>query len=220
MTLATIRQRHRDVLSSRRAYPAGLAAEQSEARALGGVVELKPRADNRWTEGEWQAIRDLYPDYAAIRKVLAHRSWKAIKSQMRNLGIATAKHKAQMWTAAEVAKLRKLYPKVSLDELKAAFPNRTLRQIHTQGSSQRLSRPKRQLMSTGIPLLDSIRERACALNYSLGDLDRLACTGNYFAANEHNKPSKGQRSNRGYVKMALAVKALGGTLTVDWGSEE
>ena len=183
-------------------------AEQAEARALGVRIVNKVRADRSWSHDEDSVIHTLYPDYKAMQSKLPHRSKDSIKRRADKIGIN--KGCKNTWLASDLAKLKKNYAKSDLAALLAMFPGRTARQIRARANHSGLHKT-RIYASTGNSLLDSIRQRCLELNYTMGDLDAMACTGSYFRESRwhcHNEHSSS--------KMTLAIKALGGRLTVIW----
>ena len=198
----------------KRAFQARLRAEQAEARALGVAVVEKLTLDNKWTEAEHDVLRALYPDLAMIQSRLPGRNLTAIKQRCQHLGIQQKRPGYATWTVAEMARLRKLYSTVTLAELNAAFPGKTSEQLQSKAGHMKLYRPKAAPVSTGNPLCDAIRQRAFALGYTMGDLDRMAATKRYFTT--------GEWRSRGHTmaNMTKAVHALGGTVTADWGDDE
>lgn len=183
-------------------------AEQAEARALGVEVVDKVRVDRLWSHDEDAVIHALHPDYKAMCSKLPHRSKDSIKRRSEKLGLC--KGYRNTWSSSELTRLKKNYAICDLPSLLSMFPGRTARQIRARASKSGLHKSKGYAL-TGNPLLDSIRKRCLDLNYTMGDLDAMACTGSYFR--ESRWHCKNQHSN---IKMTLAIKALGGRLCVNW----
>lgn len=185
-----------------------LREERAEARRLGVTVKARTVVDKTWTTAEDDTVRRLYPDYAAMSDVLRHRSYSALRKRADSLGLCTRRH---VWTTTEQARLRKLWSK-SPAELRAAFPGITYVSIVHQGQFLGLPlRGKPPLGLTGDWLCDAIRDRCRVLGYSMGQLDRMACTGSYF-----EKASWRQKSGHQWKPMVKAAKMLGGELRVEW----
>ncbi|MES4993883.1 hypothetical protein ABVB70_26685, partial [Agrobacterium radiobacter] len=65
-----------------------------------------------WTAEEDEIVKSLYPLYAEMQLRFPERSLKALHGRCERLGIAKKLH---WWTAAEISKLRRLYPTASRD---------------------------------------------------------------------------------------------------------
>src|SRR4051812_34174581 len=65
------------------------------------------RGDKLWTDEESAVIRLLYPDYGAVRRELPHRSLHAVQAQAQKLRLCK---QIKVWTGADIARLRQLYP--------------------------------------------------------------------------------------------------------------
>ena len=186
-----------------------LREERAEARRLGVSVKARTVVDKTWTEAEDDTVRQLYPDYAAMAGVLRHRTYSGLRNRADKLGLRTKRH---VWTTTEQARLRELWPKSSSAELRAAFPSLTYVAIVSQGEFLALPRRGRPpLMLTGDPLCDALRDRCRVLGYSMTDLDRLACSGSYFATGAWKR-----KGGHRLTPMVRAVRALGGVLNIEW----
>ena len=183
-------------------------AEQAEARALGIDIVDKIRVDRTWSSEEDAVINALYPDRVGMKAKLPHRSTDSINQRICRLGICPGYRNA--WSASDLTKLKKHYAKSDQATLLAMFPGRTAKQIGHRANISGLRKPK-SYAPTGNKLLDSIRQRCLELNYTMGDLDAMACTGSYFR--ESRWHTHGGHSQ---VKMTLAIKALGGRPSVEW----
>jgi hypothetical protein len=73
-----------------------------------------------------------------------------------------------------------------------------------------IRRARRELVSTGHPLIDQIRDRASDLNLSMVDLDAMAVTKKYF------QRAGWVNGNLNRKAMLRAVEALGGEVSVQW----
>ncbi|MER8644666.1 hypothetical protein [Mesorhizobium sp. M1252] len=163
-----------------------------------------------WTDAEDGICRDGYPDYAAISRALPHRSRCAIKSRCVSIGIT----KSSTWTAKRDTLFRKLYRTATTKVLYEAFPEMESRAIFDRGSQQKLSRPRKPYETTGIGLLDTLREECWRQNISMADLDEFANAKRYFK----DKRWRGKRGTANYNCIVRAIHELGGTLSVQWGS--
>jgi hypothetical protein len=166
-----------------------------------------PNGHILWTERENDVVRALYPDYRALQKALRRRTYNALRSRTRFLGLAKKRH---IWLGTEVSRLRRLYPKADRGDIMLAFPDMSWQQIAAKARHVGLYRTRRKPNSTGHPLIDVIRDRAFDLRLSMVDLDAMAGTKRYF--------QKAAWCN-GYVdRKALmrAVEALDGEVSVHW----
>ncbi|MGA0603513.1 hypothetical protein ACO2Q3_22590 [Caulobacter sp. KR2-114] len=188
-----------------RSQRAGLAAGD-RARACIAATGKTLFGEIAWTPRERDIIREHYPNYRRIYELLPHRTPKAIRVRAHEMGVVRRRH---IWTNLEVLKLRSLYARKASDkELKAAFPNLRLRQIHGKAwhirAPSRLGRPFKVL---GVPALDSVRAKAREHGLTLLDLDLLAKTKHYFRR-------CCRRPNWKYINRA--VQLFEGTLVVEW----
>lgn len=81
--------------------------------------------------------------------------------------------KRNLVTACELSKMRKIVPNETPDEIRIAFPHRTLTQTRKICRYRGIYRLKAPLKATGYPILDAIRLRCFEFNYSMRDLDAL-----------------------------------------------
>lgn len=116
-----------------------------------------------------------------------------------------------MWTAAEVSRLRRLYPRSSMPELLVALPSRDATQIKFKARHLKLRRARPPLKPAGFELVDAIKQRAVELNYTMRDIDALACCAPYFY-----KAGWIGKKRLNYSAINQAVEALGGRLVVVW----
>lgn len=159
----------------------------------------------RWSAGNDRIIKTFYPSYPQMQRRLVSRSYSAIRSRTRTLGIAIPRH---VWTNRDEAKLRKLYLQgATRAEVAAAFPSLTQCQICSKAAHIRLVRARRTPHVLGIPPLDEVRERAALRGWTLRKLDKVAKTGRYF-----------QQTTRriDWNHLAKAVEVLGGTIAFIW----
>jgi hypothetical protein len=175
--------------------------------------EFRPRLRygkliTKWMPDEDGVIRDLCPDYHAIRRKLPHRTYHAIRFRAGALHLTKKRHK---WTGAELNKLKKLYAGgCSREELLAAFPHATTwYQLKGEIRYHKFHREKVKLKLTGVAIIDAIRERAQKLNFSMAELDAEVKSNLYF-----QKATWRSKMNGKHIIRAIAV--LGGSLSVNW----
>lgn len=160
-----------------------------------------------WTKIEDRIVRNLYPDYVALRKALPLRSYWAIQSRACYLGISK---KRKPWTSRDLQKLGRIFSQATWAELYQAFPGRTQNEIKSRARKAGYTRP-RVYPKTGVPVLDSIRSRAFSLNLSLLDVDKMARTRSYFSS---ARPRDIEKLN--WKAIRRAVKALDGEVMPTW----
>ena len=187
--------------AQRNAEWAARMREIQKKRGMAGRNQL-------WTEEEDATCRRLYPDYKAIHKSLPHRSLRAVRGRGQKLGLAP---KRNLITAAELSKLRRLYPTATRSELRSAFPQRSVGAIERLARYYRIWKRTKPLKPTGHALIDAIRARCHELNYSMVDLDDIAGTGKYFASARWCGAKKVAAAH-----VVRAVAALDGQLSVEW----
>lgn len=169
-----------------------------------------PAGSKVWTPKE-DAICRTYRTYAELQRRLPHRSYCALRHRCQRLGLQPRR---TLLTAADVSKLRRVYPRGNADQMKTAFPNLSKDQIASAARYYRVHRSRKPFVPTKIPILDEIRNRCYELCYSMPDLDEMARSRNYFA-----KASWHTNDKLNYRHISRAVEALGGKLTVDWGEK-
>jgi hypothetical protein len=99
----------------------------------------------------------------------------------------------------------------SKEELCSALPRYDWNQIHCQAREHGFHRPKREVVSSGHPVIDQIKERARYLNLSMRDVDAMAGTKRYFYA------AKWLGSGQPNLKaVGKAILALDGEVTAVW----
>lgn len=163
-----------------------------------------PWGDMLWTKEEDDLVRKLHPDFKAMKKVLRRRTRAAIQARSCKLGITK---KYRRWTALEASRLRKLYPRSSHTEMRAALSGLTWPQIKAQARYCKLHRDRKPFKQTGHQGLDMIRKYAFCLNLSMADLDKMARTRDYFQ--KAKWLVRGVPSDKA---LGRAVKALGGEM--------
>lgn len=164
-----------------------------------------------WTDGEREKIKQLAPDYKALRKALRSRSYVAIRHQAGKLGLTKEIH---IWTGAELSKLRKLYPTASPQDICAAFPHSTWQNIQQTARYHGFRRKRKGYKLTGIPGLDEVRRRCFEIGWTMPDLDKAARTGTYFS----RAGWIGKRIN--HRALGRAIEALDGAVMPEWARYE
>lgn len=160
----------------------------------------------RWTEKEDAIIRGAYPDYVELAARLPERSYWAIKSRARTLGVVKRRH---TWTGKELKEIARLRRQgMTWREFEKLFPG--LSREHPKALLRNLCPPPPP-KAFGLPLLDAIRARAYARGLRLTELDRLANTGRYFS---HSMPIERVRH------IDRAARVLGGELAIVWDRED
>jgi hypothetical protein len=156
-----------------------------------------------WTADEDEICRKLCPDFATLQKEIPRRTRSAIVKRCLRLGLG---RKTPHWTAAENKLFRKVYSKVSLDDLKASFPSRSYQSLRKRANKTGLSRPRALYKITGHHLIDDIRHECYKQHITMVDLDFYCQSGKYFAWH-------GWKRKIDYKKIAKAIETLGGRLT-------
>ncbi|AWM23463.1 hypothetical protein AOX55_0000178 [Sinorhizobium fredii CCBAU 25509] len=162
-----------------------------------------------WTEAEIQILYQI-PSNLQAHERLPHRTIKAIEHQRRKQSLSRQIH---WWTAAEISKLRRMYPRCSKEEICATFPHATWNSIKHAALRHSFRREKPPYKPTGHPAIDQIREKCYAIGWSLVDLDLEAKTRRYFA---HGcLRSKGPN----YKAIHRALNVLQGRISIEWLEE-
>jgi hypothetical protein len=130
-----------------------------------------------WSSADDQTLRRTYPDYAAAKRELPHRTHEALKKRVQFLGIQKRIHS---WTSADLSNLRRMYPAATRQELHATFPGLSFPAIMMAANQRHIWRKKRPLQKTGNTLLDAIRDRARSVGYTMPDLDKIAHTKRFY----------------------------------------
>jgi hypothetical protein len=160
-----------------------------------------------YTDAEKEIIRRLSPDYDAICKLIPDRDRESIRSMASRLSVTRGKH---VFTAAEISRLRRLYPRSPWEELLAAFPSLTRSQLKNAAKYHGFHRVRKPYKSTGNSPLDQLLERLQAANMHLSDLDKEFRTKGYF----RNQNWRYQPPN--YNRFVKAIELLEGKLTIKW----
>lgn len=166
------------------------------------------RRDNSWTYRETEALREHWPDMAALRKLLPHRTETAIRSMAAKCGAAPPKNH-HVWTGAEDKRLRVLAAAGATRKDIADALSLSPLQVQNRLQYARIRISKRPPTLCGDDLADAVRQRAFQMNITMRDLDRSLGNRRIF----QNAVTKK------YVlphHIDKAVKALGGRLTIVW----
>lgn len=166
------------------------------------------RRDDSWTYRETEALREHWPDLAALRELLPHRSEKAIKAMAQKCGAAPPKDQ-HIWTGAEDKRLRALAAAGATRKEMAAALSLSPLQIQNRLQYTRIRVSKRPPALCGDDLADAVRQRAFQMNITIRDLDRSLGNHRIF----QNAVTKKRVLPHHIDK---AVKALGGRLTIVW----
>lgn len=152
-------------------------------------------------------VRKHGHDYKTLNKLLNRSEW-AIKHKAIQLGM---RKKLHFWTAAEITKLRKMYPTASPEELREAFPQTSFVNLGYLARYHGMRRKRREYKSIGVDVLDQIRKRCFEIGWSMVDLDEAAGTGDYFSR------SGWRRKKRLNLWAAgRAIEALDGSIEIRW----
>jgi hypothetical protein len=183
-------------------YARVAAQSRERARKTGYVGHNK-----LWSEAEHEIVRKLAPDYDAMEKAL-NRTRGAIGWKCAQMGLRKPAHQ---WTAAEISRLRKLYPSGSIKDLCEAFPHSSIVNIRYVARYHGMRRSRKPYKATGIPLLDEIRLRCFEIGWTMIDLDKAAKTKKYF------RKSEWFGKNRiNYKHLGRAIEALDGFVQAEW----
>ncbi len=192
------------------AHYAHNARSAQRARARMERAGMNMNGDILWTDREREVIRQIGPDFDAIRKKLPKRTRIAIAAQCRRMGL---KQKSQhIWSAAEISKLKRMYRGgASVAEICEAFPHSiwdNIQQVARYHGSRRDYRRPYKL--TGIPGLDEVRRRCFEIRWSMRDLDKAAKTGSYF------RRCGWIGKNINHRALGRAIEALDGVVQARW----
>lgn len=166
------------------------------------------RRDDSWTYRETEVLRGHWPDMAAMRKLLPHRTKTAIRHMAAKCGAAQPKNQ-HIWTGAEDKRLKALAAAgASRKEMATALGLSPI-QIQNRLRYACIQVAKRPPMSCGDELADAIRQRAFQMNMTMRDLDRSLGNRQIF---QHAVGKRRIRADH----IDRAVKALGGRMTIVW----
>ncbi|MDX8438375.1 hypothetical protein [Mesorhizobium australafricanum] len=180
-----------------------------------GTFEPRPvrivRADNTWTFNESELLREHWPDTAKLRKLLPHRTERALQHMAKRCGLIPPKEQ-NIWTGAQDKTLTRMAAAGATREEIATELGLTVIQVANRLNYRGINLTKRPPKSYGDPLVDEIRRRAFDLKMSVTDLDRSLGTRRIFT-----NAWKGRRIKATHIHRA--VKALGGELKIEWADQ-
>ncbi len=163
--------------------------------------------DKLWSDEEIQIIRSLYPDYVKIESALKTRTLVAIKHKCRAIGLGRRIH---LWSAGEIAKLRRLFPSASKEKLMAEFSFTTWQNIRSTAYRYGFRQKRRPYPKAANPLMNAVLERCMAIGWSMADLDAACGFEKYF--NRRNWTHRTSNSKAVFK----AIEVLGGKVSVVW----
>lgn len=159
-----------------------------------------------WTEEEKALVRQFAPAYDELVKRLPHRTRKAIRLQASALRVAMRRH---IWSAAEISKLRKVYPLGDRTEICSLFAHSTWVNIQQAARRHGFHRARKPYKLTGHDPLDQMRAKCFELNLNLVELDAECRTKRYFQ-------SGWCKNKLNYRALGRAIEALDGRIQVQW----
>lgn len=170
---------------------------------------MKPKVDMLWTEDEDEVMREHWPDWQAVARLLPHRSKQALKKRAQNLAL-TVNTKEKPLTAREERRIRELVAAFSSLDTIAAIVGRHPKTVKAF-INRRGWHPKRPEPSpTGHDLYDGVRRRCFDMDLPYRDLDRSLG----YSQKHFSRPDRAPHVSIGMIKNA--VEALGGRLVIEW----
>ncbi|WP_028747966.1 hypothetical protein [Rhizobium mesoamericanum] len=188
-------------------YHSRNAASAARARRRIRREGTTMRGDKIWKTEEDDVVRSHYPDYAAIRRALPHRTYFACRNRARTLGIVKER---PLYTTRELSIVRRLYPEGSKDDILSLLPGREWEAVKDFAKRHGIRRKPKPFKATGVVVLDQIRSRCRELNYTMPDLDKVAKTKRYFAK------SSWLKGHIHHKAIGRAVRALFGDIKAEW----
>lgn len=174
--------------------------------------QLRVKVDMSWTSEEDDLVRRHFLDRPKLRALLPHRTRHAINTRVNVLGLNLDRQYTVIGSKdavriAQLAKTCRTYQEVA-DALglsrQAVRSHMIRRRIHFA-----IVAP----VSTGVPLVDAIRQRAFEMKLPLIDLDRSLG----YRSQHFSRSVRAPRITIGQI--AKAVEALGGRLVAVWDDE-
>jgi hypothetical protein len=108
-----------------------------------------------WTPAEQEKVRLLFPDQRSLERALPHRTWMAIRARAGLLGL---QKKQLRWLACDLSRLKRMCSAgASKEEFCSALPRYNWSQIRCQALGRGFRRPKREVVSSGHPVIDQIK---------------------------------------------------------------
>jgi urease accessory protein UreF len=105
-----------------------------------------------WSDAEIDRLQDLFPctPWPELLAALPRRSRSAIWQMGKNvLKLAREINPRPKWTTDEIIILRRVYPSVPDDELKATFPRHSFEAIQRKASELKIMRPRLEARNHG-----------------------------------------------------------------------
>lgn len=106
----------------------------------------------KWTDAEIALLRELFPrtPWPELAAAFPGRSRQAVQQMAKaTLKLKREINRREKWTSDETIILRRLYPTVSDDELRDAFPRHTFLAIQRQASALKIMRPRMEARHHG-----------------------------------------------------------------------
>lgn len=169
------------------------------------------RRDDTWTYAESEILRESWPSIEAIRKRLPHRTEGAIRFMAKRCGLIPDKIQ-HIWTAAQDRNLKRMAANGATRKEMADALGLTALQVAGRLQYTKTQIAKRAPVLLGDPLVDAVRRRAFDLKISMVDLDRSLGRHKVFQ-------NAWKQKLVGPIHLHKAVKALGGSLVVQWEEE-
>lgn len=166
------------------------------------------RRDDSWTYRETEVLHEHWPDMAALRKLLPHRSESAVRSMAQKCGAIPPKEQ-HIWKGSEDKRLRALAAQGTPTKLIAKELDLRPLQVTNRLRHIGIQIARKPPGLCGDELADAVRQRAFRMNMSIVDLDRSLGNNRIF----QNAITKRRVLPKHIEK---AVKALGGRLTIEW----
>lgn len=166
-------------------------------------MRANPKAFRAWEAAEDELlIRNYKPD-AQLRVIVPGRTANAIRKRAGRLKLDTG---YRFWTTPEVSLLRRMRSDHTYAEITAALHGRTQCAVENQCRRMNLYRARCLPENTGDQILDSIRNRAYLLRYTMSELDILAKCEPYFRKDCLHR-------GRNYSALMKAMISLGGEIS-------
>lgn len=185
---------------AQRAGVNGAAVMREWMRRHGTTLSGQPL----WSELEIALLREHYPDYATLVRLLPHRTRKAIEMKVAKLGLARP---LRIWADGEVRRFKPPYQDgTSVTNILPLLNQKSANQLYAAAWKRQISRPRRRPKLVGIPILDSVRQRAFDMNISLRELDEATGQKKYFS----------HPTSIRWTAVERAIRVLGGKFVVRW----
>jgi hypothetical protein len=158
----------------------------------------------RWTKAENSRLRKYsHEPLARLARRFKARTSDAVRTQ-RALIVGPV---ITLWKTTELAKIKKLYPVATRNDLLTAFSRRTWHAITRQAEHIGLRRARRFYTAPN-ELREAVRSRAREDGIPLCKLGAQTGCGGYFQDHQSKKVDLN--------KIARAVEFFGGRLVIDW----